>query len=343
MRKPFTKEQITKAKDIAALGLGRRVIAEALDLSDWMSRRLLEEVKGLEKPSRPTSSVSVPRSKGERTSGKPKVKKSSSTLCEPYEEHKEEDEIRISVSDNDYKVAVLSDLHYPFEDKKAIALVKAYLRDNPVDEIVLLGDVVDFYSVSSYLKDNRKASLQEEIAYAVERLQEWVEEFPDTEFRFIEGNHETRLARLISKNAPELASLGRLRVDSLLELEDLGIDFIPTSQDLEIGDMCYTHGTFSRKNAGSSVLGEFDKTGSSTIQGHTHKLALTYKRNKQGFFALIENGTLAKMNVEYTRLPNWCQGFTIIRYKGQQASPYLVPIVNGRIVAEKTYEVVVNE
>ena len=340
MRKPFNNEELQTAKDLIEMGLGRRVIAEALGLSDWRARMLLEEAKQSLNTSRPPAKVQVPRSKGESTYGKPEIKKSSSTLCETYKEAEEGENVSVVVSDNDYKVAVLSDLHYPFEDKKAIALVKAYLKDNPVDEVIFLGDVVDFYSVSSYLKDNRKASLQEEIAYAVKRLQEWVEEFPSVEFRFLEGNHETRLARLISKQAPELAGLGRLKVDSLLELEDLGIDFIPTSQDLEIGDMTFTHGTFSRKNAGSSVIGEFDKTGSSTIQGHCHRLALTYKRNKQGFFALVENGTLAKMNVEYVRMPNWCQGFTVINYKGQQASPFLVPIINGRIIANsKTYEV----
>jgi len=163
-------------------------------------------------------------------------------------------------------------------------------------------------------------------------LLEWVEEFPNVEFKYLEGNHESRLRRLTSSRAPELSALKSLSIPYNLCLEPMGIEYIPETKDLEIGKLTFMHGFRVRKNAGSSARSHFEDYGCSVIIGHCHRLSTSWRRNKYGCHAMIENGTLSDLDVEYARYPDWQLGFTTLNYDGDDFSVAQYAINNYKII-----------
>ncbi len=81
-----------------------------------------------------------------------------------------------------------------------------------VDEIVLLGDYADFYSVSRHLRDPRLPHmLHEEVESVNQGLDELDHLFPKAKKVFLEGNHEVRLETYLSSQAPALFGLTSCR------------------------------------------------------------------------------------------------------------------------------------
>jgi len=73
------------------------------------------------------------------------------------------------------------------------------------DEIVLLGDYADFYPVSRHAKDPSVAhALTDEIKSVNEGLDQLDKLWPKAKKVYLEGNHEWRLERYLSEQAPAL-------------------------------------------------------------------------------------------------------------------------------------------
>lgn len=82
--------------------------------------------------------------------------------------------------------------------------VAKYLRPW-LREIVVMGDYLDFYCVSSHKKDaSIKVDFKAEIEDGNAGLDELDKNFPDAKKTFIEGNHENRLERYINEKCPEM-------------------------------------------------------------------------------------------------------------------------------------------
>lgn len=122
---------------------------------------------------------------------------------------------------------IIPDTHIPFEDQRAYALmlkVGKYVRP---DEVVILGDYLDFYSVMSHPKDVTlsKLTLQREVECGQKRLREIAKTFPKATKVYIEGNHEYRLARYLRDRAPDL--FGLIDLPDILGLKPLKFKWIP--------------------------------------------------------------------------------------------------------------------
>ena len=88
------------------------------------------------------------------------------------------------------KFIVLSDIHFPYQDDKAIKATLNFIKINPVDTIVLNGDILDFYDVSSFDKDpSRINSLQKEIDMANKFFSQ-LRKLHTGRIVFIAGNHD---------------------------------------------------------------------------------------------------------------------------------------------------------
>jgi len=319
-------------------GYGRRKIADVLETTEWQARNIMARIKETdlsqtkERPSKKTTTKvasKIPfKKQNKRPAKKPKIAVESTAANSDLPS-------RIVVRPTALKVAVISDIHYPFEDSNAIRVCKAYLQDYSPDIVVMNGDIVDFYSVSKYVKDyRRKLTIQDEIDYAVEKIEEWVSEFPSSQFVYLEGNHEQRLEKTVKNNLPMLATLRTLNIKDNMSLGSLGVQWVPYHQDYQIGNLLFVHGHMARKHAGSSVRGHFENYGCSVLIGHIHRLSIGYKRNKYGHHALIENGSLCDFDVEYTRFPDWVHGFTTIDYDGDDFTPTVHPIVDYKLIAD---------
>ena len=61
------------------------------------------------------------------------------------------------------KILVLSDIHFPYHNVKALRAAIAYGIKEGVDCIILNGDILDFYGLSDFSKDPSKPKFREEI------------------------------------------------------------------------------------------------------------------------------------------------------------------------------------
>lgn len=325
-------------------GLGRRRISEALDISVWEVRKIVRKLTGKQE--------SVSKGKSQRTKPKKVVKRQNAASKKTRVQTKTHVEILsvgveselesdILTRKPNAKVIVLSDIHLPYHDGNALRIALNYMDDCQPDTIVLNGDIADFYGVSSYSKTKKDAlTYQEELDVVRDWLEMLVARFPKADIYYVEGNHETRAKRTLANHAPDYLSVRDLRVNVQLDLDTLGITWVPESQELKIGDLMFIHGHKARRHAGTTARAHFEDYGCSIIVGHVHRLSVAYKRNKFGNHAMIENGTLCDLDVEYMKYPDWQHGFTEVNFDGDDFSIVQHPIIDYKLITtDKVYVV----
>jgi len=249
------------------------------------------------------------------------------------------------------KTMVISDIHVPFEDKKALDVVYKFAKDYKPDRLVINGDLVDFYGLSFFDKNTaRRHSVQDEIDLAgnvLNKLRDAVG--PKTEMVYLEGNHENRLQRYLWKN-PELEGLRDLRLPNLLGLKDKGVQFVGVTSDywkdttgsIKVGDAIITHGdnrlngTSTSRYSGYSARNSLATLQSSIFMGHVHRLGIVYQSNGSDTLVGVEGGCLCREN----GTANWQQGFvTFSTHKGKNYAHQLYRIEKGVLVANnKVYK-----
>lgn len=246
------------------------------------------------------------------------------------------------------RTMVISDIHVPFHDEKALKVVYQYAKDYKPTRLIVNGDLVDFYGLSFFEKNTaRRHNVQEEIDQASKilgKLRTIVG--PKAEMVYLEGNHENRLQRYLWKN-PELEGIRDLRLPNLLDLAGREIQFIGVTSDywkdtsghLEVGDALVTHGdnrlngTSTSRYSGYSARNSIVGLQQSIIMGHVHRLGKVYQSNGKKHLVGIEGGCLCVKN----GTANWQQGFvTFETYKGKNYNYQIHHIHRGMLVTTNT-------
>lgn len=227
------------------------------------------------------------------------------------------------------KFIVLSDIHFPYHDDKALKAVYKFLEQHPVDTIILNGDILDFYDVSSFDKDpSRINSLQKEIDMATKFFKKLRNLAPKARIIFVKGNHEDRLERYLRKH-PELYSLNALKLPNLLNLDNYVIEYSP--KGFKLGSLKIIHGDIVRKFSAYTARGELEKHDSSGISSHTHRGGAYYYRTPERYLAWFESFCLCDLNPEYINEPNWQLGFLYGYVEKDSFAVTPIPIVDGKI------------
>ena len=236
---------------------------------------------------------------------------------------------------NRYKrVLFVSDIHCPYQDNQALKAMYSFMDWWKPNEVILLGDLVDFYAISHFSKDPERAlKLQNEIDESVVVLDKIRSHAGKVPITLLEGNHEVREEQYLWNRASELSGLKALKLENLLELDRLKIKFVKNGI-MHYKGIIVKHGSVIRKFAGYTAKGEFEKNGVSGISAHTHRLATYRQTNEGGAFVWVESGCLCKLEADYLKgeVPNWMQGFTIGYFK-ENSSRFLietVPIINKK-------------
>lgn len=222
------------------------------------------------------------------------------------------------------RVFFFPDLHFPYEDKLFLAyLIGACKKLNPTT-IVIIGDLLDCYSVSNFDKDpSRKESMNDERNAAVKFLRELRRLFPDTEIIFIEGNHEERIMRNIKRYLPGLYDLPELSVASLLKLDELNIKHFRSKGFVRWG-LRVKHGKSVAKWSSNAEMLKHRMSG---ISGHVHRkqeASFTDGEGHTTIWRAIGHGCDMSF-VDYVEGPNWVQagGQLIHHPDGSQEWLYL--------------------
>lgn len=194
------------------------------------------------------------------------------------------------------RIVVAGDFHAPFHDPEVVA---ALLTDEAprADMLIVSGDLMDFYSISRFLKYER-VSIEQEIAATDALLGQLAAAFPDV--LIVSGNHDSQRfeKQLRSLLAPEMMHVielltgGNLSVIHMLAKRYKNVRFAPQAAGshslgwmTQVGDLLVTHAEKFSRVPGAALrqidegLTDFDhvyklKPWRVLLQAHTHAASL---------------------------------------------------------------------
>ena len=228
---------------------------------------------------------------------------------------------------------IISDMHVPFHDPKAVGVMMKMLKYYKPQNVVMNGDMLDCFTLSRFSKEPQepeafKRQLVELCGY-ITQIQR------TSNVIMIEGNHEARLSRYINDNAPDLAGL--LSMESLLaRYLKKKISYVRTTPGQSMttwGDnnnLLIGHFAKAAKNCCYTVKMLVEEYQTNIVQAHTHRLGQYAIRGYGHTLRGFENGCLCDLNPEYTLCPNWQQGFLIYTHSQGMWNMESVTIHEGR-------------
>lgn len=252
-------------------------------------------------------------------------------------------------------VVIVSDTQYPWIDEPAEQAVMSYIKDTKPKRVIQIGDFVDAYYASSYLKKeepDQRPIAGDEVRLVREKAKEWKALAPRAEWFLIEGNHEERMRRYLESKAPELRTLDEFAPENLFGFTDAGWNYVkPYGNGMWVGlpgGLWATHGNLARKWSGYSARGHvIEQYGHSVIHGHTHRLGSFYHTNRsidgaERVVAGFEVGCLCSTSSTpgATAVRDWQHGFASVWVSttSPRFQVELIPIVDGEFLIDgKSY------
>jgi hypothetical protein len=243
----------------------------------------------------------------------------------------------------------VGDFHCPDENKSAVRLLLRFIKDYRPDCVHVMGDFVNFTQVSRYpvdphytesfadeLDDTR--SLFTKLVYAIRSSHK------SCSIEWIEGNHEERLVKYLIRNASKLSTIeieGEeiLSIPHLFELKKLNVEWVPASETHIIkGNVLVEHGDVARKFSGYTARAMLEKRNMSGLSGHTHRLALNFRKTVTSQNFWIETGCMCNLQPDppYVKSPDWQTGFSIGYYNTSKdiMYPQIIPFINDSFYFE---------
>ena len=252
------------------------------------------------------------------------------------------------------RIVVIPDTQIPYHDKRATKAVIQFIKDTQPDEVIHIGDVMDYPQPSRWNKGTAgefEGCVFRDSEYARKHFLAPLRNAYSGPIKVHEGNHDERPRVYLSKYAPALAESKAFDLPALLDFDGFGIELLGDFYEFAPGWVS-THGhkgsiTLSR-NAGYTALGAAKKFGKSVVMGHTHRLAVTcecsgYGQKVNRWVYGMEVGNLMDMKqAHYLKgaAGNWQKGFGLFTVDGTHVKPEIIPIVGGKFVVDgKVWEV----
>lgn len=210
---------------------------------------------------------------------------------------------------------IMSDIHIPFHDKKALSLAINHAAKYPLDFIMLLGDIADCFELSSFDREPDIIRFKDEVQMVQDFLRELKRLFPKTKIYYKFGNHEKRFDAYMQKKAPEIFDLEGLRLDTIFKLAEIGINYIPEDRIVDLNNLILLHG-HEYKNAITSPANPartlFLRTKAISLCGHYHQESDHSEPTINGeVLATWSIGCLCHLHPKYMPLNKWVHGFAM--------------------------------
>jgi len=218
------------------------------------------------------------------------------------------------------KVLILSDLHVPYHDKRAIELAVDYGKSVGVKAVHINGDLVDFYACSYFQTDPRKRDLKYEIDSTKEVLRWLRSEFESIPIYLSVGNHDRRWERYLMAKAPELLGIPEFEFSYIFGCDELGIKVLTDKQKVMMGGLSCVHGDTIFRGFGTAVSparNAFLKTNESILAGHVHKTSeYTAMKMNGGIITCWTTGCLSDLHPDYTpHINGYNHGFAVVSFE----------------------------
>lgn len=276
-----------------------------------------------------------------------KSKKTNNALKKVFEHHGNSSNMPVPKSEArplaPYKInkpgqyLVFSDVHLPYHDEHALHTMFAYTNKKKYAGIIILGDLVDNYKASRFMKIGHKPDLHFEYEMVRDFLKRLNELFKvPVYWKF--GNHDVRMELYMHQQIPELSQYVNLFVDSIFNLKPLGVEKIPGHQEILLGKLLMVHGHEFMTSAFSPVnpaRGLFLRAKTSAMFGHHHQSSEHTEGNLKGErISCWSLGCLCTLRPEYSPMAftKWNHGFAEVRL--EKDGTYQVDnhrIINGKV------------
>lgn len=220
------------------------------------------------------------------------------------------------------RVGLIFDPHVPYQQNEPYYQALEYLRGlkPKINRLVLGGDYVDFFKISSYKDDPNRMSFEDEVDIAKKKLQELRKMFYRVPIDYIEGNHEARLYAYVRDRAPHL--LFQNGIETTLGLKARNIRYISNIDRMskglgpyKLGKLYVLHGHEKKVSMGAINLARlfYNKCKTNVIAGHHHKSDYTLVRKLDGSYeGAWTVGTLGNLCEHYLPINDWNHGFAYV-------------------------------
>jgi hypothetical protein len=218
---------------------------------------------------------------------------------------------------------------------KSLDLALEYGYNKDVDCIIINGDFLDFSTISRFSYKPSEMRVVEQLENGFEVLK-YLQGALGVKVVYHEGNHCNRIEQYMIRQAPELYSLNKL--EKLLHLDSLGVDFVSGVQYMKFGNLNIAHGDkivkgiFAPVNAARGV---FTKTNTNTMIGHVHRTSEHIESDMNGkIIGCYSTGCLTTVRPDYNpQVSKHNQGFAVVE-KDPNTNDFEVDnkkIINGKI------------
>ena len=246
-----------------------------------------------------------------------KVKRNSNPFGVPATWTKEKSIYKLPIGLK--KSGFIADLQAPFHDPRAIDLCFDYLVKEGIDSLIINGDLVDFYGISSFEKDPRQRKFKDEYDNIILMLMYIKQTFPNIPIYYnLDANHEHRYERYMRLKAPEFLGIDdAFEIEDLLLLDKIGIKYIKNADHILFGKLPIIHGdtVFSRGSGVSPARMLWTRTKVNMIASHVHRTSEYTDKNFHGEMSTCWTvGHLMHPNVDYCKhVDAYNQGFAILK------------------------------
>jgi predicted phosphodiesterase len=222
---------------------------------------------------------------------------------------------------NARKVLILSDVHVPYHDEKALEIAIETGKEAGVDAVLLNGDFMDFYSVSRYVSDPTQRDLAGEMQMGRAMLEYLRSEFTGCQIWWKLGNHEERWASWIWQKAPEVYGVEDFTIQRLMRLKDYNVKLVADMEPISIGGLTVLHGheyRFAISNPVNPARGLYMRSKVSSMMGHLHQSSEHTESDLKGKLVTTWSvGCLCQLRPRYAPLNKWNHGFAVVDTTGE--------------------------
>jgi predicted phosphodiesterase len=233
----------------------------------------------------------------------------------PPETHNKFEPIVIK-TDKRIVIGILGDLHFPYQDNKALTTTLNAFKETGVSVIIFNGDVMDCYMESDFVKDPNKRNVFEEVRIVKSFLISVREQFPNVRIIYKEGNHEFRHKAYLARKAPEIFGFEQTHLHKLLGLDELNIEWVDNKRSIELGKLSVLHGhefgsqVFTPVSPAKTAYAKAEK---SIVINHYHQVSSYSSKTLTGKQQVAYSiGCLCDLTPEYHPYNKWSHGFMFV-------------------------------
>ncbi|MGW8177741.1 MAG: metallophosphoesterase [bacterium] len=240
----------------------------------------------------------------------------------------------------------------PFHDRAALAIAIQLVEYVNPDIILILGDLLDLAEWSD--KFIRSPDMYNTTQPAIVEASWWLAQIrkaaPKATVHLLEGNHEERITRAISKQLPYAYGLTTsngmpvLSVPNLIGTDALSIKYVPDYPNGEVWvnyQFRAIHGDRVRAKSGATATAILEDAQASTVFGHIHRIELATKTvfdsNGAKSISAFSPGCLCRIDGTVPSIKgkmNWQQGIGVVNFDETFVVPIPVPIEQGQAMYE---------